>query len=119
MEDVTVKIPKEMAEFIQKQEWFKERFTDFEDFVLSAARKETERIFNEDPRYTVAMIIDVPAPIVNYLHSYVALHGGNVKNNLVAFVCDGLQAYFSTVDRDEREAIMKKFNLPKTMLGFE
>ncbi len=40
--DVTVKIPKAMAKFIQKQEWFK-LYADLDDFIVSAAREKMEK----------------------------------------------------------------------------
>ena len=36
-EDVEVKIPKAMADFIRKQKWFK-LYTDLEEFVIDAVR---------------------------------------------------------------------------------
>jgi len=40
-EDVTVKIPKAMADAIQRQPYFK-LFRDFNDFVVSAVREKME-----------------------------------------------------------------------------
>ena len=41
-EDVTVKIPKATADFIDKQEWFK-LYRDLDDFVMDAVRHQMER----------------------------------------------------------------------------
>lgn len=40
-EDVTVKIPKAMANFIRKQEWFK-LYDDLDEFVVDAVRHQME-----------------------------------------------------------------------------
>jgi len=39
--DVTVKIPKGMADFILKQEWLR-YYRDLDDFVVSGVRREME-----------------------------------------------------------------------------
>ena len=41
-EDVTVKIPKAMADAIRKKEWFK-LYNDLDDFVVDAVRRQMER----------------------------------------------------------------------------
>lgn len=41
-EGVKVKIPKVVADFIRKQEWFK-LYNDLEDFVVDAVRRQVER----------------------------------------------------------------------------
>ena len=41
-EDVTVKIPKAMADFIRKQEWFK-LYDDLDEFVVDAVRHQMEK----------------------------------------------------------------------------
>ena len=120
MEDVSVKIQKPLAAYIAKQEWFKELYRDLDAFILEAARgkmDELDRRFSKDPRTTMPVTIDIPAPIFNYLHAHVHVHGGTVEDHLVAFVCDGLQAVFTSMDHSEQQAILKKFNL--TMLGLE
>lgn len=48
-EDVTVKIPKAMADRIQHHPNFK-LFLSFDDFVISAVRKEMERYMPEAPK---------------------------------------------------------------------
>lgn len=48
-EDVTVKIPKAMADRIQAHPAFK-LFRDFDAFVISAVRKEMERYMPEAPK---------------------------------------------------------------------
>lgn len=48
-EHVTVKIPKAMADRIQQHPSFK-LFNDFNDFVISAVRKEMERYMPEAPK---------------------------------------------------------------------
>ena len=48
-EHVTVKIPKAMADHIIQHPNFK-LFNDFDDFVISAVRKEMERYMPEAPK---------------------------------------------------------------------
>lgn len=48
-EDVTVKIPRPMARRIKDHPNFK-LFRDFDDFVISAVRKEMERYMPEAPK---------------------------------------------------------------------
>ena len=45
LETVEVKIPKAMADFIHKQEWFK-LYDDLDEFVVDAVRHQMERLMS-------------------------------------------------------------------------